>query len=279
MTWQSIHTTASGRRQSVPLFHGGSSKLRQGVLQLMIHSIDPMHSHQSGEGDQESGPQSRSRRRSSGQSNRSSGHNHRSSLGDGAAGKSRPGTTGSKKDSAAVKEEEDGKEEENGGKKSSDNYPEKEKRTEKDAADDEEDEDVPGLMSNGNAGGRTGAVAEEQESNNNPKVGEPRTTTVRMPQVRTSFYIPYLLLSSAFLALTVLCFLCHALNPLVRVIKLIHKLLFFLSSPQSYLHLHFLEWEWFWSVSFPECYSSCTVVTDQKERKRERNGRRKEITR
>ncbi|RWS17735.1 sodium/potassium/calcium exchanger 2-like isoform X1 [Dinothrombium tinctorium] len=31
------------RRQSIPILHGGSSKFRQGVLQLMIHSIDPLH--------------------------------------------------------------------------------------------------------------------------------------------------------------------------------------------------------------------------------------------
>ncbi|RWS27223.1 sodium/potassium/calcium exchanger Nckx30C-like protein, partial [Leptotrombidium deliense] len=31
------------RRHSMPILHGGSSKFRQGVLQLMIHSIDPLH--------------------------------------------------------------------------------------------------------------------------------------------------------------------------------------------------------------------------------------------
>lgn len=28
----------------MPILHGGSSKFRQGVLQLMIHSVDPLHS-------------------------------------------------------------------------------------------------------------------------------------------------------------------------------------------------------------------------------------------
>lgn len=27
----------------MPILHGGSSKFRQGVLQLMIHSVDPLH--------------------------------------------------------------------------------------------------------------------------------------------------------------------------------------------------------------------------------------------
>lgn len=32
------------RKNSVPVFHGGSTKFRQGVFQLMIHSVDPLHS-------------------------------------------------------------------------------------------------------------------------------------------------------------------------------------------------------------------------------------------
>lgn len=31
------------RKMSVPILHGGSSKFRQGVLQLMINSVDPLH--------------------------------------------------------------------------------------------------------------------------------------------------------------------------------------------------------------------------------------------
>lgn len=35
-------THQTNRRVSVPMLHGGS-KFRQGVLQLMIHSVDPLH--------------------------------------------------------------------------------------------------------------------------------------------------------------------------------------------------------------------------------------------
>ena len=165
----------------MPLLHGGSSKLRQGVLQLMIHSIDPMHSHHGGTIDPETGlVMVRNRRRSSGGQS-----NHRSSMG---GEHSRPGTMTSKR---GKNQEEDDDE---------DKKKEDEEDGENDAANDagkKKDEDderkgggrnvdddpaiVPGMISNGSVGGATGTTI-RGERNNNPK-GEGVTRTVRMPQV------------------------------------------------------------------------------------------------
>ncbi|KAI1301951.1 Sodium/potassium/calcium exchanger 2 [Halotydeus destructor] len=46
MTTEPVNGAATlppGRRASMPMLHGGGSKFRQGVLQLMIHSVDPLH--------------------------------------------------------------------------------------------------------------------------------------------------------------------------------------------------------------------------------------------
>lgn len=37
---------ARRRRMSVPTIHGGGGKFRHGLLQLLIHSIDPLHEHE-----------------------------------------------------------------------------------------------------------------------------------------------------------------------------------------------------------------------------------------
>lgn len=180
---------SGGRRQSVPLLHGGSSKLRQGVLQLMIHSIDPMHSHHGGAIDPETGlVMVRNRRRSSGGQQSS----HRSSMGGET---SRPGTMTSKRgknqEGKEEDDDEDKKEEEDGENDAANDAGKKGKK--KDAEDEDDDERkggrnvdddpaiIPGMISNGSIGGATGATI-RGERNNNPK-GEGVTRTVRMPQV------------------------------------------------------------------------------------------------
>ncbi|XP_022671425.1 sodium/potassium/calcium exchanger Nckx30C-like isoform X3 [Varroa jacobsoni] len=45
-TDQLMPQNARRRRMSVPTIHGGGGKFRHGLLQLLIHSIDPLHEHE-----------------------------------------------------------------------------------------------------------------------------------------------------------------------------------------------------------------------------------------